>query len=264
MANRRWCGDADVQRAARRRPGRRLRRRHHAADRSATFCTVAAASSAADLAFSTSSPGRRTISATASNTSCGDAGLRLRHPQALRRRPRRRGHVQDHLADLDRADAVDHRVMGLGDHRDPVPLQALDQVHLPQRPAVVQRPGHQPGRQVAQLLVAARLGQGRAADVVGDVEVGVVDPDRTGQPARHLDHLLPVAGHQGQPLLDQRDQAVVVEAGRGACGRPRSRRRASGSSGPPGTGTTRPAPRGGPACADPGTSVWLCHPARRA
>ena len=51
-----------------------------------------------------------------------------------------------------------------------------------------------------------------AADVVGDVEVDVVDPDRVGDAAGHPLDLLAVARHQRDALADQLDQAVVVEA----------------------------------------------------
>jgi hypothetical protein len=77
---------------------------------------------------------------------------------------------------------------------------------------VVERPRHQPGHQLGELLVRARLGQGRAAHVVGDVELGVVDPHRPGEVAGHVPHLLAVARHQRDPLLDELHEPVVVEA----------------------------------------------------
>ena len=80
--------------------------------------------------------------------------------------------------------AVDHRVVGLGDDREPALGQPLDQVHLPQRAGAVERARHQPGDQLGELLVGARPGQRGAAHVVGDVEVLVVDPHRAGQVAR--------------------------------------------------------------------------------
>ena len=48
--------------------------------------------------------------------------------------------------------------------------------------------------------------------MVGDVEVLVVDPHRVGQAAGDLADPLPVAGHEGDPRRDERDQPVVVEA----------------------------------------------------
>ena len=139
-------------------------------------------------------------------------GLVARHPQLLDGGAWLRGDVEDDLADVDRADAVDHRLVALGQHRRAAAGEALDEVHLPERAGVVERPRHQPRDQLRELLVRARLGQGRAADVVGDVEFGVVDPDRPREVARHVPDLLPVARHQRDPLLDELDEPVVVEA----------------------------------------------------
>jgi hypothetical protein len=48
--------------------------------------------------------------------------------------------------------------------------------------------------------------------VEGDVEIGVVHPDRVGEVTRHPADLLPVARDQTDPVFDELDQAVVVEA----------------------------------------------------
>ena len=45
--------------------------------------------------------------------------------------PRFRCVVEDHRADVDRRDPVDDGVMRLGQHREAVTGQALDEVHLP-------------------------------------------------------------------------------------------------------------------------------------
>ncbi len=71
------------------------------------------------------------------------ARLGLRHPQVRGHLPRCGRHVQDHLADVDGADSVDHRVVSLRDHGDPTAFEALHQVHLPQRAAAVEPTGHQ-------------------------------------------------------------------------------------------------------------------------
>ena len=60
-----------------------------------------------------------------------------------------------------------------------------------------------PGDELLQLLVGARPGQRRAAHVVGDVEVLVVDPHRVGEPARDLADPLPVA-------RDERDALSMI------------------------------------------------------
>ena len=107
--------------------------------------------------------------------------------------------------------AVDHRVVGLGEDREAVVLEALDEVHLPQRAGPVQRPAHDPRDEVVELVVGARARQRRAPHVVGHVEVLVVDPDRVRQVPRHPAHALAVARDEGDPVADQPDQALVVE-----------------------------------------------------
>jgi len=48
--------------------------------------------------------------------------------------------------------------------------------------------------------------------MVGEVEVGIVDPHRVREATRHRPHPLPVARHQPDALADQLDETVVVEA----------------------------------------------------
>ena len=139
------------------------------------------------------------------------AGRRVRDPRLLRQIPRPPVDVQDGGGHVDGADPVDHRVVGLVDQGDPAAGQPLDDVDLPQRPGAIQRAGDQPADQFVQLDVGARLRDRGTPDVVGDVEVLVVDPDRPGQPTRHEPHLLPVPGHQVQPRLDQVDDLRVLE-----------------------------------------------------
>ena len=82
--------------------------------------------------------------------------------------------------------AVDGGVVDLGDDADAVVLEALDDPQLPQRadrssgvlaiwPAIS-----------AELAAAAGAGRADAADVVVEVEVRVLDPDRVVEPERHL------------------------------------------------------------------------------
>ena len=121
--------------------------------------------------------------------------------------------VEQHLAEVDGLDAVDERLVGLVEQRDPAVGEPLDEVDLPQRPLPVQRPRDDPGDQLAQLVGAARPGQRGAAYVVADVEVVVVDPDRVGEVAGDRLHPLPVARHERDPVEDQRHEPVVVEPG---------------------------------------------------
>ena len=125
----------------------------------------------------------------------------------------RRGRgVEQDLTQIHRLDPVDEGEMGFREHRDVSPGEALDEVDLPERPAAVEGPGHDPTDQLAQLVHAARTGQRRAAYVIAEVEVGVVDPDRVGQPAGDRPQLLPVARDERDPVADQLHQPVVVEA----------------------------------------------------
>ena len=120
--------------------------------------------------------------------------------------------VEQHLPQVDGGHAVHERLVGLRQHRDAAVGEALDEVDLPQRLGAVQRTGDDAGDQLAQLLEAAGARQCGAAYVVAEVEVRVVDPDRVGQPAGDLLDLLPVARHERDPVTDQLDQLVVVEA----------------------------------------------------
>ena len=98
-------------------------------------------------------------------------------------------------------DAVDERVMGLGEHREAVLGQPLDQPQLPQRPGAVEGLREDASGQPLELLLAAGARQRGVAHVEADVEVGVVDPHRAALVERH----------EGQPLAVARDE---VQAGR--------------------------------------------------
>ncbi len=63
--------------------------------------------------------------------------------------------------------------------------------------------------QALELALAARAGEGGVADVEGDVEVRVVDPDRTPLAEGNEGQSLPVAGNEMQARLDRLDQLVV-------------------------------------------------------
>ena len=130
------------------------------------------------------------------------AGCRGRLP------PRRQGawrvgrRVEHDAQQVRAGDAIDHAVMDLRDQRPRIrlagKLQPLHHPHLPQRLAAVQLLGHHAPDHHVQLLLAARRGQGAVAQVVLEVEVGVVDPH--GPPCAERDeaHHLAVARHQWQ------------------------------------------------------------------
>jgi hypothetical protein len=83
-----------------------------------------------------------------------EAGIRRlgpRHPQLVGHLAGRGRRVEKHLPDVDRRDAVDHRLVGLRDDREAAVGEPLDEVDLPQRAVRVERPRHQPGYQLGEL-----------------------------------------------------------------------------------------------------------------
>jgi hypothetical protein len=117
------------------------------------------------------------------------------------------------VTDLHRTHPVDQRLVRLGVKGEAIFGQALHQVHLPERTRLVQRPCGQPADQFVQLLVAARRRQRRAPDMVGDVEIAVVDPHRPGRRKSHFTDLLPVPRHLWQPLFDGGQQRLIAQPG---------------------------------------------------
>ena len=109
-------------------------------------------------------------------------------------------------------------MVDFGDQREPVVGQPVDHVQLPQRPAAVEVAGLDPGGQLAQLGVAAGAREEAVPDVVADVKVGVVDPDRVGETAGHPAQLLPVARCRADPLADLLCQQRVVPDAAGGDG----------------------------------------------
>ena len=115
------------------------------------------------------------------------------------------------MSDVDRAGAVDHRVVGLREDREATPRDALDEIHLPEWPTAIEGPCHEAADEIAELRVTAWSRERGAADVIADVEILIIDPHRVGQASRHPLDLLAVARDEGDPLLDQVHQAVEVE-----------------------------------------------------
>ena len=70
--------------------------------------------------------------------------------------------------------------------------------------------GHDPSDQLAELILAARRGQGAVPYVVLDVEVRVVDPDRPAEVEGNEPHNLAVPGHQGQLAGDRAVHVAVA------------------------------------------------------
>ena len=111
-------------------------------------------------------------------------------------------------------DPVHERVVGLAEQREARAVrprgQALHEPQLPERLVAVERLGEHAARQRAQLVVVAGRRQRRAADVVAEVQVRVVDPLRASLPVRHEGELLAVARDQVQAPLGGLHQLVVI------------------------------------------------------
>ena len=124
------------------------------------------------------------------------------------------GFLEDDLADVHRGHAVDHRLVRLAEECEAIPLDAFDQVHLPERVAPVERPAHDPGDEVIELAQRAGCRQGGSAYVEGDVEALIVDPDGRGESPGHLAQPLPVARDVGDAIADELDEALVIQGAR--------------------------------------------------
>jgi hypothetical protein len=111
-------------------------------------------------------------------------------------------------------------VVGLADDREPLSLESLDQPQLPERLRAIELLGEDPRREVPQLLLASGRGEGGVADVVTQVQVGVVDPDRATAAEGDEPKLLAEPGDEVQPGGD-----VVAELDVGRCRALEERRR---------------------------------------
>ncbi len=103
--------------------------------------------------------------------------------------------VEEDAQQLGARDAVDGAVVHLDDEGDLPVLELFDDPHLPQRAVPVQLAADDVGREVGQLAHASGRGQRRPPQVVVDVELGVVHPDREAQAHGHLD----------EPALEHRE-----------------------------------------------------------
>ena len=196
-----------------------------------------------------SSPARATRAARASPRaavrSCSD-GLRVRRVivrmHELRRRSARgraaTGAVrlrrsllpEHHRHQVGRRDAVDHAVVDLREQRPAVLAQSLEHPDLPERLGAVEALGEDPRGRAPQLLVAAGRRQGAVAQVVGEVEVRVVHPDRAAEAERDEADLLAVARDEAQ--LARRPSPRAARTAAPAPRRCSPRRCASGCMGP--------------------------------
>ena len=177
----------------------------------------------------------------------GDAGgqqverarLGVGHPrlEALLGRATLGAEVEEHRAEVDAGDAVDHRVMALGQQREAAVGEPLDEPQLPQRLGAVELLGEHARGEVRELLVAAGRGQRGVAHVVLEVEVARRRPTAAGRstPAGRR-----AAGGSAARSAAARGSSRGSRR-RAAPGPPRARARrcACASRVPPGAGRTR-------------------------
>src|SRR4051794_16479433 len=92
--------------------------------------------------------------------------------------------------------------MALADDRKALALEALHEPHLPERLGAVELLGKEASGERAQLVLGARGRERGMADVVIEVQVGVVDPDRTALAERDEADLLAEARHEVKARAD--------------------------------------------------------------
>ena len=98
----------------------------------------------------------------------------------------------------------------LADERDAIALEPLDDPHLPQGPGAIERLRHDPADQALEHTVVTRPRERRVADMVGEAEAIVVDPDGEAFP-RHVRDTLAEARHEVQPRVNRAPDAVDVD-----------------------------------------------------
>ena len=110
--------------------------------------------------------------------------------------------IEERGQELGARRAIHRRVVHLGDERDAVVLEALDDPDLPQRLAALELHARDVAHDVGQLAQRAGRRHADPFDVAVDVEVRVVDPHRVVQPQRHIDDPLAERSHQMHAIGD--------------------------------------------------------------
>src|SRR5688500_15350836 len=87
---------------------------------------------------------------------------------------------------LDRSDAVDKAVMGLGRERPSTTLQPLDHDELPEGPGAIEPLREVVAGPLEEILAGAGAGDSRPADVCGWIESGILEPPRPSEPSGPL------------------------------------------------------------------------------
>src|SRR5437660_7678050 len=100
-------------------------------------------------------------------------------------------------------------MMRLHQERDSIVAETLDDPKLPQRLRAIELLRHDPARERLQLSVVARVRHSRVPHVVGEIEVGIVDPDRPVHD-RYPHEPLAIARYEVEARGDVRPQAIDV------------------------------------------------------
>ena len=126
--------------------------------------------------------------------------------------------VHERDEDLRAGQPVEGGVVDLAQQPDLRPvLDAVDEVHLPQRAAAIEPALEDARALLGQLAQVARSGQRDLADVVVEVDVRLLDPERVVEAERDLDQAPAERRQQVQALAQHRAQAADGDdaAGRG-------------------------------------------------
>jgi len=142
------------------------------------------------------------------------AGRRPRDPAPGRTRDVVGIGAHHHVERVAPRDPVCEAVVDLGDGREAVSLDALDDPQLPERLSAVELLRHDPPGQPLELPHVPRHRQRRVAHVVLQVEAGVVDPHRLPE-ARNPGELLAKSRHLVQLVRRELHDALEVELSTG-------------------------------------------------
>ena len=88
--------------------------------------------------------------------------------------------------------AVDHAVVHFRHERPVAAVETVDHPHLPQRLVPVELLRHHSADEIAELTIAPGRRERAVPEVVAEVEVRIVDPQRPAELQRHEPHLLAV------------------------------------------------------------------------
>ena len=117
--------------------------------------------------------------------------------------------VVEQLVEANAHRAVEQRMVGLDEQRDPAACEPLEQPYLPERPVVVQMAREQLADEGPELLATAGRGHADREHVIADVDVIEIGPERAIEPERHRDQPSAQRLHQaeagGEQLADPFD-----------------------------------------------------------